>query len=181
MACLLASAVPAFAQNVLKDPSEAAQYRIGGFRFTPFLAVTDLGVDTNVYNEADSENPKQDTTATLGPGLEYWVRLGRAQVAAKSDVTYTWFRQYADQRSWNTDNSGTITLPLNRLSLVRRRPLPARPRAARVRDRHAVASHRLLDTAAGSTCASRPSRRCASRRMSGASLSRTTSSSTART
>ena len=117
MACLLASAVPAFAQNVLKDPSEAAKYRIGGFRFTPFLAITDIGVDTNVYNEADSENPKQDTTATLGPGLEYWFRLGRARVAAKSDVTYTWFHQYSDQRSWNTDNAGTITLPLNRLSL----------------------------------------------------------------
>jgi Putative beta-barrel porin 2 len=117
MACLLASAVPAAAQSVLKDPSEAARFRIGGFRFTPFLAITDLGVDTNVYNESDSENPKQDTTATLGPGLEYWFRLGRARVAAKTDVTYSWFRQYSDQRSWNTDNSGTITLPINRLSL----------------------------------------------------------------
>lgn len=117
MACLLASAVPAAAQNVLKDPSEAARYRIGGFRFTPFLAITDLGVDTNVYNEADSENPKQDKTATFGPGLEYWMHLGRARLAAKSAVTYSWFRQYSDQRSWNTDNTGTLTLPFNRLSL----------------------------------------------------------------
>ena len=75
MACLLASAVPAFAQNVLKDPSESAKYRIGGFRFTPFLAITDIGVDTNVYNEADSENPKQDTTSLQGQMQAFWDSL----------------------------------------------------------------------------------------------------------
>ena len=48
--------------------------------------------------------------------MEYWLHLGRARVAAKSDVTYTWFQQYADQRSWNTDNTGTLSLPLNRLT-----------------------------------------------------------------
>ena len=130
MACLLASAVPAFAQNVLKDPSEAAKYRIGGFRFTPFLAITDIGVDTNVYNEADSENPKQDTTATFGPGLEYWVRLGRARVAAKSDVTYTWFNRYLRPALVEHGQHRDDHAAPQPAVAVRRRPLPARPREA---------------------------------------------------
>ena len=116
MMCLLIPVATARAQCP-EDPSEQAQFRFGAFRFTPFMLVTDVGVDTNVYNQADSEDPKQDTTATLGPGLEYWLRLGQARIAAKSDVTYTWFQTYADQRSTNTDNVMKLTLfPYNRVS-----------------------------------------------------------------
>jgi hypothetical protein len=116
LAIVLASATDAAAQDVAQDPSEAARFHLGAIRFTPYLVINDLGVDTNVYNESDAENPKQDTTATFGPGVNYWFRFGRARVAATSDLTYTWFRTYDDQRSLNTDNKVTLTLPLNRLT-----------------------------------------------------------------
>ena len=116
LACCLALATTAQAQDAPQDPSESARFHFGAIRFTPYLVITDLGVDTNVYNEADNQSPKQDTTATFGPGVEYWFKVGRARIAAKSDVTYTWFQTYGDQRSFNTDNQVRVSLPLNRLT-----------------------------------------------------------------
>lgn len=113
MACLLLSAAPALAQDVIRDPAENARFHLGVIRFTPFLALTDIGIDTNVYNELD--NPKQDFTTTVGPGINYWLNLGHGRLEAKSDVTYTWFQTYSDQRSFNTDNNGKLMIPLNRL------------------------------------------------------------------
>jgi hypothetical protein len=110
---LLLIATTARAQDIPADPSENARFHFGVIRFTPFLALTDIGVDTNVYNEF--EDPKQDFTMTMGPGADYWLRLGRARLEAKSDVTYTWFQTYSDQRSLNTDNKAKLSLPLNRL------------------------------------------------------------------
>jgi hypothetical protein len=113
LACLLLlSAAPVLAQDV-RDPAEDAQFHLGAIRFTPFLALNDIGVDTNVYNQYD--DPKQDFTMTVGPGVNYWLKLGRGRLEAKSDLTYTWFQTYADQRSLNTDNNGKLSLPLNRL------------------------------------------------------------------
>jgi hypothetical protein len=116
MACCLALASSVQAQDLPQDPSESARYHLGAIRFTPYAVIKDLGVDTNVYNESDAENPKQDTTATFGPGVNYWFKLGSARVAAMSDLTYTWFQTYGDQRSLNTDNHATLSLPLNRLT-----------------------------------------------------------------
>ena len=74
-ACLLvALASPASGQDV-PAPEEAARFRFGPIRFTPVLNITSLGVDSNVFNEAD--NPKSDTTAVFGPLADYWVKLGR--------------------------------------------------------------------------------------------------------
>jgi len=113
---LFASASSAAAQDISQDPSESARFHFGAIRFTPYISITDLGVDTNVYNETDVNEPKQDTTATFGPGVNYWFKLGRARIAAKSDLTYTWFHTYSDQRSFNTGNEGKLSLPLNRLT-----------------------------------------------------------------
>jgi Putative beta-barrel porin 2 len=110
---VLLLAAPVLAQDTVKDPSEDARFHLGVIRFTPFLALTDIGVDTNVYNEF--EHPKQDTTATVGPGVNYWIKLGRGRLEAKSELTYTWFKTYADQRSLNTNNQAKLSLPLNRL------------------------------------------------------------------
>ena len=102
------------AAQTTPDPSENARFRWGALRFTPFLAITEIGVDTNVFN--DAEEPQRDTTATFGPGTEYWVRAGRARVSAKSDVQYTWFRDFASQRSLSTNNDLKIEFPMARLT-----------------------------------------------------------------
>lgn len=116
MVCCLALATVVQAQDLPQDPSELARYHVGAIRFTPYIVISDFGVDTNVYNESDAANPKQDTTATLGPGVNYWLKLGAGRLEAQSDVTYTWFQTYSDQRSFNTANRAKLSFPMSRVT-----------------------------------------------------------------
>ncbi len=106
--------VPAAGQDLPSDPSEAARFRLGPIRFTPHLAITEVGVDTNVFNDAGEG--RRDTTATFGPGVDYWLRFGRARVSARSNVTYTWFREFANQRSFNNEHDVRIDVPMARIT-----------------------------------------------------------------
>jgi len=81
-------------------------------RFTPSIALTDVGVDNNVFNEAD--NPKQDTTAAIGPAVALWMNLGRGRLSGTSSGQYLYFKQYDNQRSWNTRTTLRLELPLIR-------------------------------------------------------------------
>jgi hypothetical protein len=112
MSVLLAVASPARAQDV-PAPEDAARFRFGPIRFTPVLTVTGVGIDTNVFNEAD--NPKQDTTAAFGPRANYWIRLGRARVIGQTGVEYYYFREYDTQRSFGTANRARVEVQFARL------------------------------------------------------------------
>jgi Putative beta-barrel porin 2 len=113
--CCALSAVSsaAYAQDI-PDPEDLARIRFGPIRLTPSVTVTSLGVDTNVFNEAD--DPKQDTTAAFGPRLEFWMRVGRARLSGSSRVEYVFFKKYDSQRSFGTLNEARLELPLNRLA-----------------------------------------------------------------
>ena len=74
---VIAVAPPARAQDV-PPPEEPGRFRFGPIRFTPVLGITNVGVDTNVFNDAD--DPKEDFTAVFGPRAQYWVKLGRTRV-----------------------------------------------------------------------------------------------------
>lgn len=92
------------------DPADAARFRIGVLRFTPSLAVSNVGVDTNVFNEAD--NPKQDSTAAIGPAVSLWLKTGPGRLSGKASGQYLYFNKYDNQRSWNTNADGRWELPL---------------------------------------------------------------------
>ncbi len=70
----LASAQGLLQQPQLPDPEATGRFRLGFIRFTPSIALTNLGVDTNVFNEL--EDPKEDFTLSIGPKAEFWSRLG---------------------------------------------------------------------------------------------------------
>jgi Putative beta-barrel porin 2 len=112
--CLALTAIPAAAQDPPSDPSEAARFRFGPVRFTPYLAITEVGTDTNVFN--DAEVARRDTTATFGPGVQYWLRAGRSRITARSDVTYTWFKNFDNQRSLNNAHEVKLEVPLARIT-----------------------------------------------------------------
>jgi hypothetical protein len=96
------------------DGSETARFRVGVLRFTPSIAVSNVGIDNNVFNEV--EDPKRDTTAAVGPAAAFWLRLGRARLSGKTSGQYLYFKEYDNQRSWNTDNQARLELPLARIT-----------------------------------------------------------------
>lgn len=95
------------------DPAETARFRLGVLRFTPSIAISNVGIDSNVFNEA--ENPKRDTTAGAGPAVNLWLRTGKARWSGKFSGTYLYYKTYADQRQWNTIDELRLDLPFTRV------------------------------------------------------------------
>ena len=73
---LLMIATRAFAQTAERPP---APVRIGPLDVYPTLALTNFGVDNNVFNEPDQAEPKRDFTMTVTPAADLRMRLGRAR------------------------------------------------------------------------------------------------------
>ena len=116
LVCLIMGAVAqnrASAQDI-PDTAEAGRFRLGPLRFTPSIALTSLGIDDNVFNE--SLDPKQDTTAAVGPAVNLWMKLGRSRMTGKVSGQYLYFSQYENQRAWNTTDEGRWEVPLSRLT-----------------------------------------------------------------
>jgi putative beta-barrel porin BBP2 len=110
VALLSVGASPSGAQT--EDAADSARVRWGALAFTPSLALTNVGIDSNVFNEA--ENPKSDFTATISPQVDLWLRMGRARLSGGSRVETVFFRQYSGQSSLNTVNTGRLDFHLNR-------------------------------------------------------------------
>ena len=106
--CLVLSPLSALAQA--PDPFTSAKVHIGPFAVNPSVALTNVGVDTNVFN--DWENPRSDFTATMTSAADTWLRLGPARVNFKLSGSYVYFAQYSDQRSLGTTDSARVELPL---------------------------------------------------------------------
>jgi Putative beta-barrel porin 2 len=94
------------------DPFDTARMRFGPVALTPGVALTNLGVDTNVFNQV--ENPKKDFTLTLTPQAQAWLRLGRGRLSGQSRLDLVYFQQYSTERSVNSSAEGRFELPLNR-------------------------------------------------------------------
>ena len=104
VACCLLWPLTGFAQA--PDPFTSARVHIGPFAVNPTLAVTGVGVDTNVFN--DWTNPRSDFTATVAPAADTWLRLGRARLNVKTAVSYLYFAKYASQRGLGTDDQARL-------------------------------------------------------------------------
>lgn len=108
---------PASAQSIPDggpDPSEV-RVRIGPLWVNPRVELSNIGVDTNVFNQPDDQNPKTDFTLTLTPSTDVWLRLGRSwlKVNIREDIVY--FRKFPSERSVNNHYTVGWRLPLNRL------------------------------------------------------------------
>lgn len=110
----LATPVPLVAAQTDTDPSESARFRLGALRFTPWIAVSNVGTDNNVFNE--SENPRRDTTAAVGPATNFWLRMGRSRLSGRVSGQYLYFKEFQNQRAWNTANDLRWEIPLARIT-----------------------------------------------------------------
>jgi hypothetical protein len=95
---VLLLAIPASLSAQTPDDSiERARVQLGPLGLTPSIAVTNLGVDTNVFNQF--EEARSDFTFTVSPQLDASLRAGRwrLRVASRSDLVY--FQKYSSERS----------------------------------------------------------------------------------
>jgi hypothetical protein len=109
IAVMLVGLTPALAQ-AQAEADERPTLRLGPFEIRPRLLFTNIGVDNNVFNEA--ENPKQDFTFVAQPDAELSVRPGRARLAWVTGAEFVYYHRYRTERSVNRSQvlSGELDL-----------------------------------------------------------------------
>ncbi|HYM24995.1 MAG TPA: outer membrane beta-barrel protein [Vicinamibacterales bacterium] len=95
------------------DPSQQ-RVRIGPLWLNPRVVLTNVGVDTNVFDVPESQNPQKDFTATVTPMTDIWMRAGLSwfQFTVREDVV--WYQQASSERSANSAYDMTWRAPIGR-------------------------------------------------------------------
>ena len=115
----MAAITPAWAQVLPTPPdTSGARVTIGWLRLNPSISLNDLGVDTNVFNEADVEHPERDVATTLVPQTDLWVRMGRTWLTGNLRQDLIWFRDYRNESAANGSYHAGWFAPFNRLSVL---------------------------------------------------------------
>ncbi len=99
------------------DPS-TVRIRMGPFWMNPRLELKNMGVDTNVFDEPDEQNPKRDFTFTLAPTIDVWLRVGRSWVETNIREDLVWYQDYSSERSANESYTLSWRVPLNRVAFT---------------------------------------------------------------
>jgi hypothetical protein len=115
---ILLYASTAHGQIPREPEASTVRVRIGPLWLNPTLALTNAGVDTNIFNDADADEPKRDFTLTVSPQSDVWLRVGRTWVMGNVKEDIVWYNTYASERAANTSFSGNWLVPLTRLSFV---------------------------------------------------------------
>lgn len=104
----------AYARQVpTDDPVAAAPIRIGVLGIGPRISLSNLGVDTNVFNAVDAA--QRDFTFTLSPATDVWLRTGRGLLTLSGGVELVYFQEFATERSVNSNAMGQYEFRFNRL------------------------------------------------------------------
>ena len=115
---LLLCASPAHGQ-IPREPDPAnIRVRIGPLWLNPTLALTNAGIDTNIFNDADADQPKRDFTLTVSPQSDVWLRMGRTWLMGNIREDIVWYHTYASERGANTSYTVNWLVPLTRLTFV---------------------------------------------------------------
>jgi len=93
--------------------ADTARFQLGPLSATPTLAIRDVGVDSNVFNEAN--DPTRDFTATVVPGVDAWFRTGRLTLVASTTFEWIHYQTAVKQRSFNVNEEARVELDLLRV------------------------------------------------------------------
>ena len=74
---ILLCASTAHGQIPREPDATRVRVRIGPLWLNPTLSLTNAGIDTNIFNESDADQPKRDFTLTVTPQTDVWLRMGR--------------------------------------------------------------------------------------------------------
>ena len=99
-------------EDILRDSLEQARWRLGVFRFEPWIGVREASFVTS------SETDEEDFTATFGAGLRGYLKTGRRLVwAAHAMPEYVWWESDSDKQSLNGRFGLGLFAFFNRLGL----------------------------------------------------------------
>lgn len=111
---VMSFSLAASAQQVpTDDPVASAPVRLGVFGLDPGISLTNLGVDTNVFNTVD--NRQRDLTYTVSPDLGVWLRTGRGLLSVSGALQFVYFQEFETERSLNSNAIGQYEFRFNRL------------------------------------------------------------------
>ena len=111
-------ASPAVAQDAPEPaPDAEATTRFGPLALRSTVALSNLGVDTNVFNVADADGPETDSTLTFTPTTDLWLRMGRTWISGTIDVDLVYYQRFASERSVNSNYRVEVSRAVNRLAL----------------------------------------------------------------
>ena len=111
-ALLAGSATAQQVPTASEDPVAAAPFRLGVLAFAPRISLTNLGVDTNVFNTPADE--QSDFTFAVKPGTDMFLRTGRGLVTVSGNLEYVYFNKFEAERSFNSDVFGRYEFRFNR-------------------------------------------------------------------
>jgi hypothetical protein len=106
--CALPLARPSYAQTTATDPVSNARMHLGPLGVTPSIALTNVGIDSNVFNTV--EDPSHDFTLTVSPRLDTWLRAGRSRTSLSGQTDLVYFQKYSSERS--IDGAGAVRFEL---------------------------------------------------------------------
>ena len=112
------------------DPLETMPIRLGPLGLNPTLAVTNFGIDDNIFN--DATDPKRDFTMTVTPRLQARLRSGKMLLSGTVATGLVYYQKFDDERS--------IDYAARRACRLRPRVVPAL--CAGIAARHAGAAQR---------------------------------------
>ena len=107
----------ASAQSTAGPETSRARIRIGPVIVVPTLALTNAGVDSNVFNEPDQASPKSDFTVTVTPAADLWLKTGRTWLTGNVKEDLVYYNTYASERSVNSRYKAAWLVPLNRIKM----------------------------------------------------------------
>ena len=86
---------------------------MGILSVTPVVAVRDIGIDTNLFN--DAVDPKSDFTFIASPEAKASLAFPVGSLTFGTQVDFVYFQTYERERAVNTDSSLAFEMPINRL------------------------------------------------------------------
>jgi hypothetical protein len=96
------------------DGAASPRFIFGPLGITPRIALKDVGVDSNPQNQAG--DAERDFTATLVPGVDTYLRIGKGRLTGKTSVEYLYFNKSDTLRSFNVNQELRAEVALNRVS-----------------------------------------------------------------
>ena len=88
---------------------------VGPIRFAPGLTVREIGYDSNVFDEAPEDAPKEDYVLAATPDVSAFARMRFFRVSAYGGTELTYYQKYESERSVGYAGRARVDLLLSRV------------------------------------------------------------------